>query len=289
MAWWLSAPRPLDELPPLTHPPDPAKGKTLFYAGDCGSCHGAQTDTGTEPTLLAGGRPLKTRFGIFYPPNISSDRQAGIGSWSLLDFVNAMKRGVSPQGHHYYPAFPYTSFSRMTVSDLADLKAYLDTLPPMQDPSRKQELNFPWRWRRGVGLWKRIFLNASPVVAVGEDPQSKRGRYLVEGPGHCGECHTPRNRMFGLRRDAWLAGAKIPVGDDETAPDITPGKEGIGDWSLDDIQWFLETGFDPDADTVKGAMVGVQENLAKLSESDRQAIAAYLKKVPAHASTAQGK
>jgi mono/diheme cytochrome c family protein len=273
-AWWLSRPQPLAAaaLPP--HEPDLLNGEVLYHAGGCASCHGAD---------LAGGLELATAFGTFRVPNITPDARSGIDSWSALDFVNAMKRGVSPEGRHYYPAFPYTSYTQMTLPDLLDLKAYLDTFPPAGGDAADHDLGFPWNLRRGLGLWKRLYLNGAPVVpAVEGDHVLERGRYLVEAVGHCAECHTPRSRFGGLDRSRWLAGGASPEGEGKV-PNITPHEQGLADWSARDIERYLRSGFTPDYDMVGGAMVEVQENLARLDDADRAAIAAYLKSVPARA------
>jgi mono/diheme cytochrome c family protein len=235
---------------------------------------------GDDKLLLGGGLELDTPYGVFRVPNISPHADDGIGAWTLTDFVNAMQRGVSPDGRHYYPSFPYTSYARMPVEDVMDLKAYLDTLPPVDGRVEAHSLGFPWSVRRGVGAWKRLYLGTEPV-AQGKSPTLvERGRMLVEGAGHCGECHTPRDRFGGLVRERWLAGAPNPEGKGRI-PNITPGGKNISEWSAADIAYYLESGFTPDFDTVGGSMVAVQENMAMLSAEDRAAIAAYLQALPA--------
>jgi mono/diheme cytochrome c family protein len=213
-------------------------------------------------------------------PNISPDPGTGIGSWSTLDFANAMLLGVSPAGTHFYPAFPYPSYARMRVEDVIDLKAFMDTLPAVSNRVAGHELGFPFNIRRGIGVWKRLYLSAAPVLQLGEASDAvKRGQYLVEGPGHCGECHTSRDAMGGLKTALWLAGAPNPEGKG-TIPNITPGPGGL-EWSESEIVDVLKTGFKPDfVDTLGGRMGAVQENLAHLPDADLQAIAAYLKAVP---------
>ncbi len=192
-------------------------------------------------------------------------------------------RGVSPDGAHYYPAFPYTSYARMKPEDVADLFAFMKTLPPVAGRTEGHSLGFPYSIRRGIGLWKRLYLRDTPVIALPEGTPAPvlAGRYLVEGPGHCGECHTPRYFTGGAKKDQWLAGATAAEGKG-VVPNITGGEGGIGSWSEADIVNFLETGFTPDFDSVGGAMAAVQRNMAMLSAEDRQAIAAYLKAVPPH-------
>lgn len=271
--WWLT--QPLNSAAgAFGHSdPDPVNGELMFHAGSCAACH--ESD-------LRGGLELQTDFGTFRVPNISPDKVTGIGDWSDMDFINAMLHGVSPDGKHYYPAFPYTSYARMQVQDVVDLKAYIDTLPPIAHEVVGHELAFPWSFRRGVGLWKRLYLDASPQLglAADADPQLLRGRYLAEGPGHCTECHTERDAFGGIRPDRWLAGAPNPDGDGQV-PNITPDKAGLGDWSTRDIEFYLESGFTPDFDTVGGSMVKVQENMARLPPEDRAAIVAYLQAIPA--------
>ncbi len=267
----------LSDLP--AHQADPVNGRQLFYAGGCGSCHGSSDDKADLP-LLGGGLEMETPFGVFRAPNISPHPIQGIGGWSTVDFVNAMHFGTSPAKQHYYPAFPYASYTRMTFEDLIDLKSWLDTLPEVDQVSGEHELNFPWNLRFGIGFWKLQNLKPDFVVPVDlADQQLMRGRYLVEGPGHCGECHTARNLMGGLDKTRWLAGGPSPEGEGRV-PNITPHKDGLGDWSAGDIEYYLESGLTPDYDTVGGSMVEVQQNMAQLSKQDRAAIAAYLKAVP---------
>lgn len=268
---------PLSILP--AHTVDIANGELLFHAGGCASCH-TSVDAGTEPAILGGGLALDTPFGTFRVPNISPHPDHGIGRWSTLDFVNAMHLGVSPGGRHYYPAFPYPSYTRMRFEDLMDLKSYIDTLPQAQNLNEEHDLTFPWNVRAGIGLWKLLNLDPDAVISV--PPENKdlvRGRYLVEGPGHCGECHTPRNWSGGLDNVHWLSGAPNPDGEGKV-PNITPDKNGLADWSQRDIEYYLTSGLTPDFDTVGGSMVEVQANMARLPAADRAAIAAYLKSVP---------
>lgn len=266
-----------DDLP--VHVADASNGERVFHAGGCASCH-ASTETESETPVLGGGLAMDTPFGIFRVPNISPHPSRGIGNWSLLDFVNAMHMGTSPDGRHYYPAFPYASYIRMSLEDLVDLKSYLDTLPEAKERNEYHQLKFPWNVRAGIGLWKLLNLDSAAVVSVPlENEVLLRGRYLVEGPGHCGECHTPRNWSGGLNKDRWLAGAPNPDGEGRVS-NITPSPKGLAAWSQGDIEYYLETGLDPDFDTVGGSMVEVQENLSRLPAKDREAIAAYLKSTP---------
>lgn len=281
--WGLTMPSRLDSASIPAHTGDAAAGERIFNIGGCASCHAAKGAKDDERLILGGGRELVTDFGTFRAPNISPDPVSGIGGWSDEDFLNAMMRGVSPSGEHYYPSFPYTSYARMRPEDAIDLHAYLKTLPPVQATVAGHDLAFPFTIRRGLGLWKALYLDDAPVVALPDDAggAAELGRYLAEGPGHCGECHSPRSAIGGIDPSRWLAGAPNPDGEG-TIPNITPGPGGIADWSAEDIAYSLESGFKPDYDSFGGSMVEVQENLARLSAEDRAAIAAYLKLVPAH-------
>ncbi|PBB43972.1 cytochrome C [Mesorhizobium sp. WSM3866] len=281
--WALSAPVRLDAATVAQlGPGDAAKGKRIFFAGGCTSCHAKPGSKGDARLELAGGLELKTPFGTFVPPNISQDQKDGIGAWSEEDFANAMLKGVSPSGEHFYPAFPYASYARMKPADVADLYAFMKTLPAVAGKAPGHKLSFPFNIRRGIGLWKRLYVSPEPVIALPEGAPDKvlAGRYLVEGPGHCGECHTPRDFAGGVKKAEWLAGAVAAEGSG-VVPNITP-QGGTKDWSEADIANYLETGFTPDFDSVGGAMVDVQRNIAQLSADDRAAIAAYLKAVPPH-------
>ncbi len=282
--WVLSAPTGIDpQVMAAAGPGEAARGERIFNAGGCASCHAKPGSKDAGRLELTGGLALKTPFGTFVAPNISQDGKDGIGAWSLEDFANAMLKGVSPSGEHLYPAFPYASYARMTPADIADLYAFMQTLPAVSGKASGHSLVFPFNVRRGIGLWKRLYLGSDPVVAFAEGTPEPvlAGRYLVEGPGHCGECHTPRNFAGGSDKARWLAGAPAAEGEG-IVPNITSGEGGIGEWSEGDITNYLETGFTPDFDSVGGAMVEVQKNMAKLTPEDRAAIAAYLKAIPPH-------
>ena len=278
--WWLTMPRPLDALPATMqgYTPDAQKGELVFYAGGCSSCHAAPGSD--DKKSLAGGVRLESPFGAFIAPNISPDPEDGIGGWSDLDFVNAMTKGISPGGSHFYPAFPYTSYQRMKLQDVLDLKAFLDTLPKVAGKAPDHEVGFPFNIRRGLGLWKLLYLDGKPFQP---DPdatdQINRGAYLVKGPGHCGECHTPRDVFGGLQTDKWLSGAPNPEGKGIVS-NITPHEQGLASWSEEDIAYALETGFTPEFDSLGGSMGAVVGNMSHLPAEDRAAIAAYLKSVP---------
>jgi len=276
--WWLSSPANIVD---ATAPDaDADRGEIVFWAGGCASCHAAKGAEGDQKLLLGGGHRLKTPFGTFVTPNISPDVETGIGNWNNQQFANAMFEGVSPQGKHYYPSFPYTSYNKMNRQDVADLFAYLRTLPPVSRANEAHELPLPFQWRRPLGIWKLMFAGTDRAqLADPSDAKLQRGRYLVEALGHCGECHTPRNLLGGPVENRSLAGGPAPEGEGKV-PNITPHADGIGGWSAEDIAYYLESGFTPDFDSAGGSMVAVQQNMARLPKSDLEAIAAYLKSVP---------
>lgn len=278
--WYLTGPNRLDAEALAAFPAGNVEaGQTVFWAGGCASCHAAPGAKGNDKLALSGGLELKTPFGIFRSPNISPDADAGIGQWQLADFANAMKRGVSPNGRHYYPAFPFTSYARMSDKDVADLFAFMKTLPKSTNRVADHDLGFPFNIRRGLGLWKLLYLDPAPVADIDtSDPVLARGQYLVEGPTHCGACHTPRNPIGGPDKSRWLAGGPSPEGD-EKIPNITPHDNGLKSWSAAEISESLETGFTPEFDSFGSSMADVQENMAKLTKDDRDAIAAYLKAI----------
>lgn len=256
---------------------DLANGRTMFLAGGCASCHAVPKQE--DRTRLGGGLTLPSAFGTFHVPNISPDPKDGIGAWSEADFVTSMLKGTSPAGEHLYPAFPYTSYQRMRLDDVRDLFAYLKTLPPVTGKVRDHELPFPFNIRRALGLWKILYLDGAPFKP---DPAQSaawnRGAYLVNGPGHCAECHSPRNALGAVVADKRFTGGPNPTGQGGV-PSIAQGK--LGDWSEADIASTLEDGMTPDADRVGGAMVDVVRNTSQLSAADRAAMAAYIKSLPA--------
>lgn len=274
---YVTRPRPL---PPGTLDGligDPAAGALVFAAAGCASCHSPPGAEVTDTPVLSGGRKFASPFGTFVAPNISEDKQHGIGGWSDLQIASAMLRGVGAKGEHLYPAFPYTTYVHADLQDVVDLIAYLRTLPADPTPSQPHELAFPFNIRAAIGGWKLLFLRQDWVVNGDLTDQQARGRYLVEALGHCAECHTPRNLLGAVHRDLWLSGAPNPAGTGRI-PNITPG--GLS-WSEGEIAEYLSSGFTPEFDTAGGQMAEVVQNTARLSDADRAAIAAYLKIVPA--------
>ncbi len=254
---------------------DVENGKTLFNAGGCASCHAAPDDE--SRTKLSGGKPLVTPFGIFNPPNISSDTKDGIGQWTEAQFIRAMREGVSPEGKHYYPAFPYTSYRGLSPDDVADLFAYLKTLPAAEGKAPVHDLAFPYSIRQGVGLWKLLYLSGTVIAPDAKQSlEWNQGHYLVETAGHCAECHSPRNALGAIIADKRFSGGPNPEGKGR-APNLTQDTTGLASWSEDDIVTLLKDGFTPDYDSVGGSMSEVVRNTASLSDQDRQAMAIYLK------------
>lgn len=273
--WWLTAPAAL-ALPAAPRTPDLANGQGVFNAGGCASCHAVPNQG--DRLRLGGGLAIGSPFGTFYAPNISPDTADGIGRWSEAQFVNAVLNGVSPDGAHYFPAFPYTSYHRAKVDDVRDLFAYLKTLPAVSGRVRDHDLPFPFNIRRNVGIWKWLFMDDKPFMAdAARSAKWNRGAYLVNGFGHCAECHSPRNFLGGLVTAQRFAGGPNPEGEG-WVPNIT--QKGIGEWSEKDIADFLETGDMPEGDSASGAMRPVIKNLAQLTSEDRAAMAAYLKSLP---------
>jgi len=270
----VSSPTSVDLAVAQKSPGDVSNGALVFAAAGCASCHSAPN--GSDKAQLGGGQAFASDFGTFYAPNISSDPQHGIGSWDVVQFAQAVTRGVSPQGRHYYPAFPYTAYRHMTPRDVVDLFAFMRTLRADPTPSKAHDVGFPFNIRRGLGLWKLLYARGGFVLSAELTPVQARGRYLVEGLAHCGECHTARGALGGLDRTRWMQGAPSPSGDGKI-PGITPA---LLDWSERDLMAYFTSGFTPDYDSAGGKMAEVVENLAQLPESDRAAIAAYLKALP---------
>ena len=252
------------------------RGEYIFNASGCASCHSSPDSTQAEKLVLTGGRSFPSPFGTFYAPNISMDKVYGIGAWSEKDFANAVRHGVSPEGKHYYPSFPYTAYVNMTDQDIADLWAYFKSIPESSKPSIDHDLPMYVRWRRPIAFWKLLNTREPTTELVSSDATVQRGAYLVETLGHCGECHTSRNFIGGLQYEYWLGGAKNPAGRG-MIPNITPTKL---TWDTEEIVEYLASGFTPDFDVAGGHMADVVENTSKLTEEDRLAIAEYLKAIP---------
>lgn len=255
------------------------RGQYIFAAAGCLGCHTTEKPKGA---FLAGARRLETPFGDFRTPNITPDPTHGIGAWTLDDFKRAMRRGRSPDGTVYFPAFPYASYTGMSDADLADLWAYLKSVPAVETPSHDHDLIFPFSLRVLIWPWRWLYFTEGRLETdASKSPEWNRGAYLTAAVGHCGECHTQRNLLGGLDLDRPYAGnTRGPEG--KGVPNITPDpKKGIGEWSESDIVYFLEDGILPDGDFVGGSMAEVIENsTSKLTKDDLRAIAVYLKALP---------
>ena len=278
--WFVTIPKTIGaEALAANYQPDLKNGEEVYHAGGCAGCH--MTAGQKDKNHLGGGMAFKTQFGTFHAPNISPDNANGIGAWSELQFINAVQRGVGINNEHLYPALPYTSYQRMHVKDVRDMFAYIRSLPADATPSKPHEVGFPFNIRRLLGGWKFLYMdNKEYTDDAAHDAAWNRGAYLVEGPGHCAECHSPRDPMGGIIKDSRFAGGKNPDGPG-WVPNITPHADGIK-WSAEDMTNFLETGTTPDFDSAGGSMAEVIENTGKLTGDDRKAMASYLVTLPPH-------
>ena len=263
----------------VSQPGDPGAGKNVFTIAGCEACH--MSPGQKDPLRLGGGLELKTPFGSFYPPNISPDRVDGIGAWSAENFADALMAGVSPRGEHLYPAFPYPSYARMSEKDVRDLFAFLRTTPSVPGRASANALSFPFSIRRAVGFWKLLYMpRIDRPLAVDPTDTEALGRYLVEGPGHCAECHSPRDLLGGIIASRRLTGGPLPESKGK-APDITA--RGLKDWSESDVETALSTGFTPSGDALGGPMAAVVRSLSQAPAPDLAAIAHCLKSYQAGA------
>lgn len=264
------------------------RGKYYFNTSGCMNCHSPDRD---RP--LTGGKKMETDFGIFYTPNISSDKVHGIGNWTDREFIRAVKYGISPNNEYYYPAFSFPTYSKMTDEDVVAIKAYIDSLPPMNDVNKDHEIKFPMNNRNVMIAWRALNFrtehNSPQDIAVfkyqgtfrpvqGKSSEWNRGAYLVESTLHCTECHTPRNKLGGLISDKWMTGAPFAE-EKKNAGNITPDiQTGIGKWSNADLKSFLQDGGKPDGMDVGGEMYRIiRYGTAQLSDSDLNAVVTYLK------------
>lgn len=253
---------------------DPERGAYVARLAGCIACHTNEAGGGV---LLAGGPPLKTPFGTFYGPNITPDPISGLGNWSLNDFARALRHGISPEGEPYYPAFPYTFYSKLTDQDVADLWAAMKTVPNADIPSKTQDLGFPFNQRWALRGWQNLFFDSEQFE---DDPSRSdawnRGRYIVEGPAHCGACHTPRNLLGAGDAEEALHGAGgLPGG--ERSPPITPAALGERGWTKNNLAFGLRFGTKPNGDVLGGSMGEViRDGTSWLTDDDLRAIAHYL-------------
>jgi mono/diheme cytochrome c family protein len=258
---------------------DPKHGQYVARLGGCHSCH---TDPRKKDAPLAGGLALTSPYGTFYVPNITPDPETGISRWSESDFIRAMTEGIAPDGSHYYPAFPFTFYTRMLRQDLLDLKAYLDTVRPVRNKVPSHDLRFPYNFRFALGVWKWLFFRPGSFEPdAGKSASWNRGAYIVTGPGHCGECHTVRNFLGVINRNHALAGTRKGP-DGKRVANITPHpKDGIGLWSAADVVDFLKTGNLPYGETTDPPMDNVVADITShWTDADLRATAEYLLSLP---------
>ncbi|HEY1506470.1 MAG TPA: cytochrome c [Stellaceae bacterium] len=256
-----------------------ARGEYLVAAANCAGCH---TDSDHHGARFAGGKAIESPFGAYYSRNITSDPANGIGAWSDVDFLTALRTGVSPSGAHYFAAFPFTAFSLMTDRDILDIKAYLATMPPSATVDRAPDAPFPFDLRAAMVPWRALFFREGPFLPIeGQGVVWNRGAYLASAVIHCAECHTPRNFLGGLKSGRGFSGATLYGPGDVHAPNITSDRrDGIGTWSLADVEALLDTGITPTGDFVSGPMAEVVGGTSKLTVADRHAIAVFVKSLP---------
>lgn len=257
-----------------------SRGAYVFAAAGCLGCH---TDEKNKGAPLTGARALATPFGTFYTPNITPDPQYGVGKWTEADFFKAMREGTGPGDKPLFPAFPFTSYARMTDGDIKDLFAYLKAQTPVDRPNREHELSAPYGWRFLLPAWRFMFHIVDKPVPdnPNKSVEWNRGRYVVDALAHCGECHTQRSSLGAMDPARYLSGN--PQGPDgDGVPALTRRAKSFSQWSAGDVETYLEIGMGPEGDFAGGAMAEVIRNsTSKLTKADRRAVAVYLKDLPA--------
>lgn len=252
-----------------------ARGAYLARASGCIACH---TNTEAGGPALAGGAPLKTPFGTFYAPNLTTDKEFGIGNWNLENFATALRHGTSPEGKPYYPAFPYDFYTKLHDQDIADLWAAFQTVPPVNQPSTPHKLSFPFSVRDGLNLWQSLFFEVGRYTpAETKDEQFNRGKYLVESAAHCAACHSPRNLFGALDKDQSFTGTESVLDGEGSIPAITPDALKTAGWTQSDLSYALKSGIKADGDVFGGSMGEVvRDGTTYLQKQDLDAIAFYL-------------
>lgn len=244
------------------------KGQYLAFAGDCSGCH-----TSPNGQEYGGGLPFKTPFGTLYSTNISSDKTFGIGNYSYQDFVHAVQDGVAPRGN-LYPAMPYTSYHKINARDMKALYAYFMQTRPADQPNKKNNLSFPFNIRMGLKIWNLFEFDDAPFTKNStKSAQWNRGKYLVQGLGHCGECHTPRNALMGAENNKYLQGAIV---DGLNAPNLTAEQLKKEGWDFSSLSQFLQTGGSAKGTAFDEMYIVEKHSLTHLSSKDIAAISAYL-------------
>jgi mono/diheme cytochrome c family protein len=251
------------------------RGRYLVTAGDCAACHTRQD--GGAP--FAGGRPIETPFGNVVSANITPDKQTGIGAWSEDDFDKAVRQGIRPDGSRLYPAMPYTSYTNMNRDDVSAMYAYLSTIAPVHNEVQSDTLPFPLSIRWGMNVWDFFFFDSGAYKPDNtKSAEWNRGAYLVQGPGHCTACHTPKNFAGADKSGQFLQGANLQGW---FAPDITnDNRRGLGRWSIDDIVKYLKTGHNPISGATGTMSEEIEHASSKMTDGDLKAIATYLKSLP---------
>jgi mono/diheme cytochrome c family protein len=274
--WLLSAPRPIAEAALPQHAANVENGHLIYNIGGCHSCHKAAAE-GADGELPSGGMALKTPIGTLYPPNITPDKDTGIGAWTDIQFINAMQRGIDPEGMHLIPAFPYTSYAKMKMEDVLDLKTYLMSLTPVKVENKTNDVIALPLIRRGIGLWKWVGFSSTPWQPdTSKSAEWNRGSYLVQGAGHCSECHTPRNALMASDEASFLMGGPHPEGKGKVPNLHGLIERGRYKDKADLVLAFQNgelLGYDKMA---SGGMGAVQTNLSKLPQADVEAIAEYV-------------
>lgn len=259
------------------------RGEYLAAAGNCVSCH---TTDGGSP--FAGGLAFETPYGTIYSTNITSDPETGIGQWTLEEFTRAMRHGERRDGEHLYPVFPYTSYAKVSDEDVEAIYAYLKTVEPTNYTPPENDLSFPYNQRWALGLWKSLFLEEGqfePDPAQSEE--WNRGAYLVEGLGHCGMCHTPRNLLGANDTGLAMTGGTYMTRVEGklsawSAPNLTSAKNGLAMWSVEDLAEYLKLGVSHRAGVFGPMNKVVVNSTSRMSEEDVRAMAVYLKSLPAN-------
>ena len=254
---------------------DAVRGAYVLRLANCVGCH-TDREAGEEG-FLSGGEAIATPLGTFFGPNITSDPDYGIGKWDLDQFASALINGVAPNGDHYYPAFPFPFYARLNDQDIVDLWSYMQTVPAVGNPSQSHRIGWPFNQRLLMAAWKTLFLSTSLSQANESRGDAwRRGAYIVEGPGHCGACHSPRGPLGNIDSANRLTGSTIGP-DDEATPAIDPLALAEANWTADDLFWLLQIGVLPDGDVIGSSMADVvDDNTGHLNDDDLRAIAEYL-------------
>ncbi|WP_407179880.1 c-type cytochrome [Bradyrhizobium sp. STM 3562] len=253
------------------------RGRYLSVLSDCGGCH---TAPGGRP--FAGGRPIETPFGSIVAPNITPDPETGIGAWTDDQFDAAVRRGIGWNGTHLYPAMPYNAYTRMSRDDVLSVRAYLNSLDPVRKPRSRNTLPFPFNVRKLMAVWNKLYFAATEYEPdPTRSPEWNRGKFIVDGPAHCGACHTPKTMLGGDRTDQYLQGANLQGW---SAPDITNNaRTGLGSWTAEDIALYLKTGHNRMSAATGPMAEAVELSTSRMTDADTTAIATYLKSLPGKA------